>query len=413
MSWDAPSLLSGWRKGLVLLLVLIILAGAYVIVQAARSVPRPSLRLAVQSQVVIPGTPPTLPWPSTGESAVDVAGIGRVGAVGGDKPIAIGSVAKIMTAYIILHDHPLSPGQQGPSIPVTAADVATYQADASQGDSVVAVVAGQSLTELQAIQALLVPSGDNIASLLAAWDAGTEAAFVTKMNTTAAALGMDHTHYADVSGLLPTTASTPNDQLILAPLAMANATFAATVASPQITLPTAGLLNNYNSLLGSDGIIGIKTGSVTTGDLVFAARHKVGGKSVTIYGAVLGVAPSATGQGLIEAATAASQKLVVAVEKAVTPITVLPSGSVEAQVRAPWLTSSAPAATAGPLTLLGWPGLQVHLSVAPSGPIARGAGLGTVVGRVTARVGSQQTSTNLRTTAALPKPSLSWRLTRL
>jgi D-alanyl-D-alanine carboxypeptidase (penicillin-binding protein 5/6) len=52
-------------------------------------------------------------------------------------------------------------------IPVSADDVATYQSEKSQGQSVLPVAAGEQLSEYQALEALLVPSGNNIADLLA------------------------------------------------------------------------------------------------------------------------------------------------------------------------------------------------------------------------------------------------------
>lgn len=411
-SWVARSGMPSWRKPLAAVLVTALLAGVFVAVQAFRGVPRPSLVVGTQASFRIPGTPPVLPWPSSGEAEIEVAGVGAFGPVGGDTPVAIGSVAKIMVAYVVLKDHPLAPGSQGPSIPITPADVTTYQNDASQGDSVVPVIAGQSLTELQALQALLVPSGDNIAELLAFWDSGSEAAFVAKMNGEAASLGMIHTHYADASGLAPGTVSTPPDQLILAPLAMANATFAATVGMTQIDLPGAGVFDNFNTLLGTDGIDGIKTGSVSSGDLVFAAKHTVGGHSETIYGAVLGVVP-APGQGDIAAATTASQLLVKGVENDVKPVSVLPSGSVEAHVTAPWLSSPVPVATASPVMALGVAGLAVRVRVSPKAALGDGLPSDELVGHATVTVGSQSSVVGLRTTAPVPGPSLAWKLGRL
>jgi D-alanyl-D-alanine carboxypeptidase (penicillin-binding protein 5/6) len=411
-SWDSPSRTMGLRRPLTVLLALVVLGGIYVAVQALRGAPRPSLVEGAQVGFTIPGAPPVLPWPSTGESEVQVEGVGTFGPVGETTPVAMGSVAKIMAAYVILHDHPLALGQQGPSIPITTADVAIYNADLSQGDSVVPVTAGQSFTELQALQALLVPSGDNIAELLATWDTGSEAAFVAKMNAEAASLGMSHTHYADVSGISSGTVSTAADQLILAPLAMANATFAATVGLTQIDLPSGGLLTNYNSLLGTDGIDGIKTGSVTSGDLVFSAKHTVGGHTETIYGAVLGVIP-APGQGDIPAATSAGQLLVKAVEADVAPVRVLAQGTVEAHVSAPWLGAPVPVSTDKAVTALGWPGLTVKVSASPSGKLARSIPSGAGVGRATVEVGSQRSVVALRTTGPIPGPSLGWRLTRL
>src|SRR5215831_15686379 len=87
-----------------------------------------------------------------------------------------------MTAYLVLSDHPLPAGGPGPAITVTAADVTAYDSDQRQGQSVVRVVAGEKLTERQALEAMLIPSGNNIAALLARWDAGPDRAFVAKMN---------------------------------------------------------------------------------------------------------------------------------------------------------------------------------------------------------------------------------------
>src|SRR5207253_8066956 len=116
----------------------------------------------------------------------------------GDRParralrqpaVPIASLAKIMTADIVLRGRPLPAAGPGPVITVTAADAAAYASDERQGQSVVQVAAGEKLTERQALEAMLIPSVNNIASLLARWDASSEAAFVAKMNTSARQLG--------------------------------------------------------------------------------------------------------------------------------------------------------------------------------------------------------------------------------
>ena len=65
---------------------------------------------------------------------------------------------------------------------------------------------GEKLNERQLLDGLLVHSANNLADVLAQWDAGSIPAFVAKMNATATSLGMTHTHYADASGLDPGTA---------------------------------------------------------------------------------------------------------------------------------------------------------------------------------------------------------------
>ena len=85
---------------------------------------------------------------------------------------------------------------------------------------------GEQLTERQLLEGLLVHSANNFADALAAWDAGSLPAFVDKMNTTAAILGMTGTHFADPSGLDATSESTPADLLRLARWDLASPTFA-------------------------------------------------------------------------------------------------------------------------------------------------------------------------------------------
>ena len=52
-----------------------------------------------------------------------------------------------------------------------------------------------------------------MATLLGEWDAGSELAFVDRMNATARRLGLVHTHYSDASGYQIETVSTAKDQV--------------------------------------------------------------------------------------------------------------------------------------------------------------------------------------------------------
>ena len=87
----------------------------------------------------------------------------------------------------------------------------------------------EQITEAQVLGGMLVHSADNYADLLATWDAGSIPAFVAKMNATAARLGMDHSHFADASGVNPGSESTASDLLKVAALDMADPTFASMV----------------------------------------------------------------------------------------------------------------------------------------------------------------------------------------
>jgi D-alanyl-D-alanine carboxypeptidase (penicillin-binding protein 5/6) len=232
---------------------------------------------------------PSTVWPAYGQAAVQV-GQSRVRAGPNQHPAAIASVAKVMTAYLVLRDHPLRPGQEGPTITLTDADVADTDRRRRQEESVVSIAAGEQLTELQALQALLLPSANNIAAVLARWDAGSVQRFVARMNAVARSLGMTRTHYTDPSGYDDATVSTAADQVRLVDRAMRLPVFASIVATPSATLPVAGTVHNTNKLLGYNGFVGVKTGSTAAagGCFAFRAIGSVHGKRTTITGVVLG-----------------------------------------------------------------------------------------------------------------------------
>ena len=220
----------------------------------------------------------------------------------------IASVAKVMTAYLVLRDHPLEPGDNGPSITLNAGDVADTDRRSRQGESVVPVVDGEQLTERQALEALLLPSANNIAAVLARWDAGTTAQFVARMNAIARSLGMTSTHYTDPSGYDDATVSTAADQLLIVERAMRVPVFAAIVAMPTATLPVAGVVHNTNTLLGRNGFVGVKTGSdqAAGGCFAFRALRVLNGRRTTITGVVLGQ----PGHDLVAAGLEAADEMV-------------------------------------------------------------------------------------------------------
>ncbi len=232
----------------------------------------------------------TIAWPASGVSAAGISGIGVLPGPGASRPVPIASVAKMMTAYIILRDHPLGAGEPGPPIVVQPGEAAAYPAQARNGDSLVAVTVGEQLTERQALEALLLPSADNMAWILARWDAGSQAAFTAQMNTTARQLGMTDTHYTDPSGLSASTTSTAADQVRLGMAAMSEPALAQIVALRSAVIPVAGLVRNTNTLLGQDGITGLKTGSDTAagGCILLAAWHQARGHRALIVAATFG-----------------------------------------------------------------------------------------------------------------------------
>jgi D-alanyl-D-alanine carboxypeptidase (penicillin-binding protein 5/6) len=233
---------------------------------------------------------PSTVWPADGQAAFVQTGQSQVQTGPNQHAAAIASVAKVMTAYLVLRDHPLRPGQDGPTITLTDADVADTDRRRGQQESVVSIAAEEQLTERQALQALLLPSANNIAAVLARWDAGSADRFVVRMNATARSLGMTDTRYTDPSGYDDATVSTAADQVRIVDRAMRLSAFASIVATPSATLPVAGTVHNTNALLGHNGFVGVKTGSdaAAGGCFAFRAIRWIDGKRTTITGVVLG-----------------------------------------------------------------------------------------------------------------------------
>lgn len=402
------------RKWAVALVAVVVVLVGLVVFQLVRQPPPVRVETYV-AQTFLPGRQPTLAWPSQGEAAIGVEGVGIVGAHGYEQPTPIASVAKIMTAYLILKDHPLAIGASGPLIRITPADVATYRYDRSTGQSVVAVRAGEKLSELEALEALLIPSGNNIATLLAEWDAGSLSAFVAKMNATAKSLGLTATHYADASGLSPATVSDAIDQTRLAMIAMQNPVFASIVAMPQVVLPVAGLQYNVDGLLGRDGIIGVKTGSTNQagGCFVFAVRRTVAGRPVTVVGAVLAQMATRAQPSIIEAAFQATTQLVNSFTPYLTQAAVPLSGEIRiGSLMAPW-ASAVPLEIRGAASFLGWSGMHVSVSLTAFGSIRLPVAAGERVGWAVLRAGSEAARLPVVATRGLSSPSLLWRLRRI
>jgi serine-type D-Ala-D-Ala carboxypeptidase (penicillin-binding protein 5/6) len=228
-------------------------------------------------------------WPVDGQAAVQI-GQSQVYAGPHQHAAPIASVAKVMTAYLVLRDHPLPPGADGPTITLTDRDVADTDRRRGREESIVPIAAGERLTERQALQALLLPSANNIAAVLARWDAGSVDRFVARMNAVARSLRMTRTRYTDPSGYDDATVSTAADQVRIVARAMRLPVFASIVATASATLPVAGTVHNTDTLLGRDGFVGVKTGSdaAAGGCFAFRAVRWIDGKRTTITGVVLG-----------------------------------------------------------------------------------------------------------------------------
>jgi serine-type D-Ala-D-Ala carboxypeptidase (penicillin-binding protein 5/6) len=358
--------------------ILLLLVVAFAIAQSLRPLPAPTLSLTAEDSYTFDGSKATLPWPTQGQGWLDVNGVGTMGNFGKQTPVAIGSVAKAMTAYIVLKDHPLKSGEEGAKITVDA--LAEKEGGYNkQGESTLNTVKkGDVLTERQAIAAIMIPSANNIARLLARWDSGSEAAFIKKMNDTAEELGMKNTKYTDASGLKETTVSSAEDQVKLGNELVKIPALMEITSMGQWIDPSGQKWYNYNYLVPYTGI-GIKTGTTTAagGNLLFAGRKEVGGESVTVVGAILGQHKAP----IIKTVNDVSKVALLAAEDALTSAKILKKGDVVGYVD-DGLGGHTPVVLTKDVTAVGWAGFKVKLSFAAD-DVPHTAKAGTKVGSLT------------------------------
>ena len=402
---------------------LVLAAGAVAGVRVLGPPPPPRLELGLPATLAVaPGPAPDIPVPATGSFDLVSTDQGQLAAVTSTSVLPIGSIAKVMTALVVLHQQPLTAA--GPTYTITDQDVGFYDQAVAEDGSSLPVVSGEQFTERQLLLALLLPSANNIADTLAVWVARSEAAFVTELNAEAKTLGMTRTVFADASGFSPQTVSTAADLVKLGQAALADPTLATLVAAQTALMPDGSTIHNVDTdLTTAPGWLGIKTGSTTQagGCFLFAAHHPGplgGGLEVTVVGAVLGVT---TPGGVLDdelagalSAAAAAVKAAFEAYQTVDPAKLTPP-ALSGALRSAWGTSAHLQATfeSGPSSIEFRVGATLRLTATEvTGLAASKVGAGTVVAHVTGSLGGTTVATwKVSATGDLGEPTWQWLLT--
>jgi len=161
----------------------------------------------------------------------------------------------------------------------------------SEGGSVLPMRIGMKLSQYQAMQRMLIASDNNMADILVERIFGSMEAYISYAQYMLKRMSLSRTVVADASGFSPATVSTPSELIVIGIAAIKNPVIAGIVSQRQARVQVAGIIKNTNQLLGTEGIIGIKTG--TTGKagscLLFAARcTDKDGQKKTIIGVIMG-----------------------------------------------------------------------------------------------------------------------------
>lgn len=320
-----------WLVGIVIVSVLVVAAGAI----SGFAAPLPTATLTVATAPAPTGeTAMTLP--ASGASAIGFADSDTL--ISGVDPTtqrAIGSIAKIVTALVVLDAKPITDITQTPTLTMTQTDVQFYNSYDAQGGSVTEVLQGLQLNEYQVLQLMLLPSANNYAATAANWAYGSVDNFKSAAVTWLTKHGIRSTVITDPAGLDAGTVSTPSDLVALGRLAMENSTIAKIVAQKSASIPTIGTVSNTNLALGANGVIGIKTGTTLSAghSLLFAVDAGAGAPGSPVIGVILG---QQTRDDLYAAVTTLTAQIVAAYHS----VTVVAAGTVAATLSAPWGASA-------------------------------------------------------------------------
>ena len=232
-----------------------------------------------------------LAWPSQGSAAVEIPSLCVAASSKRQPVVPIASLTKMMTTWVILHAMPINYNQSGPCRTVSASDMVQYRHDVATGQSHVAVALGERLCEGQLLRGVLVHSAGNFTALLREMLGWSQQRFVATMNLDARRLGLAHTHYVDLTGILPQDRSTASDQAKMAVDLMSNEPVVDRIVQlPEVTLPVAGTVGSYTPYVGEHGVIGVKSGftDLAGGCDVMAVRVTIDNATLITYAAVLG-----------------------------------------------------------------------------------------------------------------------------
>lgn len=188
---------------------------------------------------------------------------------------SMASMTKMMTAYVLF--------QEGVDLDA----IATYHNSYDQEGGSLHVSEGETMTVEDLMNALLVGSANNAAYALVGYAGFTTSGFVDKMNETADELGLEHTQFADPSGLAVGNITTASDYAKLMKAVLTVDEIAEISAKPYYSFTTINSnvfhdFNNTNSLTYTTDldITGSKTGYIDEALYCLAMRTEADGHSI-------------------------------------------------------------------------------------------------------------------------------------
>jgi D-alanyl-D-alanine carboxypeptidase (penicillin-binding protein 5/6) len=388
---------------LLLVFVMLLSTGGFSIAAAHKR--PPALVMIPASLKDAGGQAIPIQWPKSGQAALGSLQEGVLTHSSSPENVApTASVAKVFTALAVLEKKPITSGTKGPLITLDQTDVDLYKHYMSIGGSNVAVTPGEQITETQALEAMLLPSANNIADSLAIWAFGSMEAYIAYANTMVKGWGLNDTTISDASGFSAATTSTPSNLIVAGQKLLNNPVLSVIVAESSATIPVAGLIRNTNQLLGSQNVLGIKTGHTDEagGCLLFAAQVTLDANhSTTLIGAILGTPDMAT-------AFSDTARLISEGSKGFGIMTIATVDAKIGTARSAWGSESSLVAQKE-LVYYGWLGTSVRPTITLN-PMPAPLTPGQVIGTAKIEANGIKAEINVTAKSAIMLPTLLWRV---
>ena len=345
----------------------------------------------------------TISTGTTGSDSTDRAISAPIAVAGTSGALPMASIAKVVTALVVLDEKPIGLGETGPVVSLTATDFQSYLDYDKAGARSVAVFADEQWTELELLQALLLASSNNHADTLARWAFGSVDAYVVAANAWLADNHLTGTAVVDATGLHEASAGTATDLAHLAGLAATDPIVSAMLASPASVLANRRGVENTTSFLPEEGITGISRSYTDAAGVcfLFTAEVSDGASRYSFSGAFIG-------EPTYDALTADLTALMASARAGVGAMPVLAAGDVYATFTSAW-GDEASAVVGVSRTRYAWQAATPEDAAVTLQDFTTRR-TGAQVGEVRLTVAGEKLSAALKLDEAIADPGPGWRL---
>ena len=219
----------------------------------------------------------------TGSYAVAIDGV----KVAGQEAEAVrptASTAKMILGLAVIQKKPFGAGETGEILTISEEDYDNYLWYLNNNGSNVPVTIGEEISEYEALTAVFLASANNMADTLARWAFGSVEGYQEYASKMLEEMGVSGVTFGtDASGYNEGTTASAESLARIGYLVMQEPVLREIVGRTEAEVPVAGEISNTNQLLGTSGIIGVKTGYIgEPSGYCLVSAYEIGGHIVSV-----------------------------------------------------------------------------------------------------------------------------------